>query len=293
MNNNQIKIIKKTMYYLLAIILIIIIFSSLVFVLSIIPPRITTSKNPSVYNLDYEEVEYLTKDNIKIRAWFIPNNKTNATIIIGHGYPFSKDNVLIFASFLVKEYNLLFFDFRSFGESQGRITTVGLKETKDFEASVEYLKSRKELDSERIGAIGFSMSASVFLMSDTKVSAIVAESPYANLDNMVKQSYRMFPGPTKYPFVLTTRLLSKIFFNKYPSEISPAESIKNKQIPILLISGDRDREIPFENTVEIYENSNKETTELWIIKDAGHGQVYFIKGKEYEDKILNFFRKNI
>ena len=54
------------------------------------------------------------------------------------------------------------FDFRYFGESEGAYTTAGLLETRDVQAAVEYVKSRSDVNPERIGAMGFSMSASAF-----------------------------------------------------------------------------------------------------------------------------------
>ena len=168
-----------------------------------------------------------------------------------------------------------------------------LKEQKDVKAAVNYLKSRGDVDSEKIGALGFSLSASTFLITDTDIKAIVAESPYANLDAMISQSYKIFPGFTKIPFVWITRSLAKIVFGMNTEDISPENSIQNLNVPVLLIHGEKDSQIPVENSKKIYELSNKNITELWLVENADHGQVHYLNSEEYEKKILKFFQKHL
>ena len=141
----------------------------------------------------------MAPDNIEISAWLIKSNKTKPTIIVGHGYPFDKGNVLKHATFLYPRYNLLYIDFRSFGQSSGSITTGGLREVQDVKAATAYLKSQGYKPP--YGALGFSMSASTFIMAEDKsIGAIVAESPYATMDEVLKDIYWIFPGPLKIPF---------------------------------------------------------------------------------------------
>jgi len=40
-----------------------------------------------------------------------------------HGYPMDKGNIFGMVSFLAKKYNLLLFDFRAMGKSEGFFTT--------------------------------------------------------------------------------------------------------------------------------------------------------------------------
>ena len=134
------------------------------FFLAIHPPKMGSNRDPSSLNIEYESVSFQTADGLTLKGWFIPHKdkKSDAVIIVGHGYPFSKSDVLSFAPFLHKHYNLLFFDFRYFGESEGRYTTVGWKEQEDVLAALSYLKTRTDINKEKIGAIGFSLSASTF-----------------------------------------------------------------------------------------------------------------------------------
>ena len=274
---------------------IVIAFTILNFFLSTHPLKMGKFRDPSVFGLKYEDVSFKTSDGLRLKGWFISaeDKDSKAVVIVGHGYPFSKSDVLVFAPFLHKHYNLLFFDFRYFGESEGSYTTVGWKEQKDLEAAVKYLKERNDIDSKKIGAIGFSLSAATMLMTKTDIKAVVADSPYSSLDAAIKRSYFIFPGFTKLPFVWVTKLLAKIFLGINVREVSPEDSIKDIGIPVLLIHGDKDSQLPVENSRRIYENSDKNITELWIVKGADHGYSYSLDKREYERRVLEFFDEHL
>ena len=169
------------------VILFIFIFSLLVFLQYIRPTKFTTNVNPSDFNLKYESISFKTKDNLILRGWFIHSNYSNATIIVGHGFPFDKNNILPVTKFLNKHYNLLYYDFRYFGESDGKITTIAYKEQDDFLQAIEYLKKR---NNGSIGILGFSFSAANALLINSKdVKAIVSDSSFSNLYELMKKVY--------------------------------------------------------------------------------------------------------
>jgi len=277
---------KKIFIYVIWIIVFIIIISLYGILISIFPRRYVTDIKPSDIGLKYEEVTLKTADNIKIKAWFIANNKTKNAVIVCHGYPFDKGNVFSFASFLHKDYNLLFFDFRAMGESEGKYTTVGYKEVEDLKAAVKYLK---ENGMENVGALGFSLGGATILMAKSDdIKAIVADSSYANLDLMVDSLYRQFFF-FKYPFVLTTRVLAKLILKIDTKNVSPEIAIRDIKVPVLLIHGKKDSQISVKNSYLLHKANPK--AELWVVEGADHGEAHYVREKEYEKKVLEFFNK--
>ena len=137
---------KTYIIILIVIIAGIFLFSLLTFLLYIKPPKYYSSVKPSDYNLEYEKVSFKTNDGLTLKGWFIPSSHSNATIIVGHGFPFDKGNILPVTKFLNKHYNLFYYDFRSFGESEGKITTIAHKEQEDMLQAISYLKNRKDVD---------------------------------------------------------------------------------------------------------------------------------------------------
>ena len=194
---------------LIFVVLFLIIFSFLIFLMSIHPIKIITNLIPSDLGLKYEEVTFKSADGIKLSGWLIPNNKTKTTIIIMHGYPADKANLLGAAEFLAKDFNVFLFDFRSFGKSEGKYTTVGLLEKNDLIGAIEYLEKEKNIN--KIGLYGFSLGGAVALMASHKnVKAIVTDSAYAKLSHMVEYMYRIF-FVFKYPLVYLTKFYGILF----------------------------------------------------------------------------------
>ncbi len=281
--------LKYTILILQLIVGFIVLFSFLVFLISIKPGKWPVYFTPESLNLKYENATFETSDGLKLKGWLIPGNKSNDTIIVMHGYPTNKADVLPFSMFLLEKFNVFLFDFRGFGESGGKYTTAGYKEIKDFDAAADYLKGRR--DSKNIGALGFSLGASVAIMGkNANIKAIVADSPYSNLNNMIEFMYKNFYF-LKRPFVYLTRAYGKIFFSMDPKDISPEKAIKDINIPVLIIHGKKDNQIPV-NEAYILRNANKKT-ELWILDNAAHGETYALNKEEYEKRVLGFFEKNL
>ena len=286
----MISLISKNMLILIFqfIIGFLILFSFLVFLMSIKPGKWPVYFTPESFNLKYENATFETSDGLKIKGWFIPSDKSNDTIIVMHGYPTNKADVLPFSMFLLKKFNVFLFDFRSFGESEGSYTTAGYKEVNDLDAAVNYIKSRK--DTKNIGALGFSLGGSVAIMNkNSDIKAVVADSAYSNLNNMIEVMYKNFYF-LKHPFVYLTRAYGRIFFKVDPKDVSPENAIKNIDKPVLIIHGKKDTQIPV-NEAYILHNANKKT-ELWIV-EAGHGETYALNKEEYEKRVLEFFEENL
>ena len=130
--------------------------SAWLFYISIRPPKMVSSITPRNLNMPYEQVSFTTADGLSLRGWFILSGKRAAkTLILLHGYPADKGNILPALAFLHADFNLLLFDFRYLGESDGSYSTAGAKEVEDLLAAIRFLKTR---GIEEVGVWGFSMS---------------------------------------------------------------------------------------------------------------------------------------
>lgn len=251
------------------------------------PSRYQKSFTPKLFNLEFEDVIIKTQDNLELSAWFIPNDKSDKAIIVCHGYPASKENVLEMAEFLSKDYNLLYFDFRAMGRSQGNISSVGWNEKKDFRAAVDYLLNR---GIKNIGAFGFSMGAAVILMSDfPEVKCLVSDSSYSNLEEMMYNVYKDY-GMLQYPIVGVMKFWFRLILGFDVAKASPVKVIAQRNIPILLIHGENDSQIPVSHANQLYQANPK--SELWIVPNAEHLTSYIDAIGEYEKRVREFFKNN-
>ena len=273
-------------------------FASFVAFLSYLwPSRFISDITPENLGLQYEEVSFQTSDNVILQGWFIPRQisgqvvdsaESAKTIIALHGWPADKGNILPFLSFLNQTYNLFVFDFRYLGQSEGRYSTVGVKETEDLKAALRYLQSR---GIEEVGVWGFSMGGAVALMtapSSPEIKAIVSEASYASLDRMALEAFRI--PLLKYPLAFTMNLWTKVFFGISLYDVSPVQSARQLQIPVLLIHSTTDRVIPFSHAQLLKEAlKNNPKAEFWFQENLSHGQF----GSEYQQRIQDFFDRNL
>lgn len=180
--------------------------------LTIAPKRQPIWTNPKQeLGLGYEDVEFPAQDGVSLKGWFIPAAQTPAaTAIVVHGWPWNrigtKANDLIgdlpgskpinlfplTKALHEHHYNVLMFDLSNFGESQARIpVTYGLLEKRDLLGAIRYVKSRPEVDSNRIVTVGFSMGGNTVIYTlpeTTDIKAAVAVQP--NTSSVFGERYR-------------------------------------------------------------------------------------------------------
>jgi dipeptidyl aminopeptidase/acylaminoacyl peptidase len=251
------------------------------------PKRYLTPITPKNLNLEYEDVTLQTKDGVALSGWLIPNEDSDSIVIICHGYPADKGDVLQLATFLRDEHNLFLFDFRGLGQSKGG-TTLGDKEKTDVLTAVDYVKKR---GFDKIGAFGFSMGGAVIIMSNSPdLSAAVTDSAFSRLEDMVHVVYENF-GPMRMPFVLLTNLYARLFIGADIKTISPLSKIKNLRFPLFIIHAENDEVIPVRNAYDLHKADTK--NKLWIIPSASHGETYSLRRGEYEEKIRGFFKTHL
>lgn len=266
-----------------------IVFSLYAFYTNIRPEKFSSMITPKDFNKEYENITLYTQDGLKLSAWFLPNKKvSDKAIIILHGYPADKSDLLASYLFLHERYSLLFVDFRYFGESEGKYTTIGIKEVEDVLAAVKFLQERQV---KKIGIFGFSMGGATALMTLSKIDAInavVSQSAYAGLDLMAENQYKYFYF-LKRPLTLLTKMWGKLIFGIDISTMSPRVVIQNIQAPILIIHSKQDDQIPFSHALILRDAlKNNLQAEFWFQDSLIHGEN---SGAGYEKRIIDFFAK--
>lgn len=280
---------KKMEKILILLFAFFIFFSLWGFFWAIRPLRITSNITPKKYHVNYEDVSFLTSDQVLIRGWFIPSAKPKAkTIILMHGYPADKGDILPAMIFLHDEYNLLFFDFRYFGQSGGHYSTIGKNEVLDLLAAIQFLKTK---GIHEVGVWGFSLGGAVALMTAPQapeIKAVISESSYARLDWM---AYEYYPIPLfRYPLGALTRLWGIVFLGYDIKQVSPQKAAENLKIPVLLIHSTRDNVIPFEHALLLEKALNHNPQAKMVFTGDGvHGQFVV----DHEKMVREFFEKNL
>lgn len=284
----------RMLSYLVLSIVFLILFSLYGFWVATHPPKFITNLTPKDLGWEFEDITLTTKDNVKLSAWLVPSiNKSNKVIILLHGYPADKANLLYWAEFLHQDFNLFFLDFRYFGQSHGDLTTIGFHEQKDLEAAIAYLKTH---GFEKTGAMGFSMGGAVAILSASKntgLKTIVSDSAFANLDLMGHEFYQHL-FILKYPLTFLTKVWAQVFLDISPNEVSPEVAAKSVRIPILLIHSKKDQTISFENILRIKKNlQHNPKAEFFFLEEGTHGFLPLPVLEQYQQRVLEFFERSL
>lgn len=289
-NDIIIESMRKAIIILYAILFFVIFSSFWGFYISIRPQKIISSTTPDKLGLRHEAVSFATKDGLELKGWFLPSQAGagSKTIILLHGYPADKGDILTAMSFLNKNYNLLFFDFRYLGQSEGNYSTAGAKEKEDLLAAILFLKSR---GISKVGVWGFSVGGAVALMTapqTPEIKTVISESSYARLDLL---ALRLYPIPLlKYPIGYLVRLWGIIILGIDIKNVAPAESAKALEIPTLIIHSTNDEVIPFEHGLLLKEAlSNNSRAEFWFAENLVHGQF----NPDYQKRVEAFLQKSL
>ncbi len=257
--------------------------------------RIPVEESPAGIALEYEDIEFPSRDaELTMRGWYLASAGSDCIIIMVHGGDMHRAdpdiNMLGVAAGLVKhKYNVLMFDLRGHGESDGERISAGYFEKNDLLGAVDFAIG---LGFERIGVLGFSMGGATALMAaadSPDIDCIVADSCFADLADIMEWEFKArsgFPGYFLSPVLSMVDLLYGVDFTAVrPVAAVPLISPR----PILFIHGAEDTFIPLEHAHRLYQASSGTQNELWIAPGAEHVRAYVADPAGYIDRITAFF----
>ncbi|MED4206813.1 alpha/beta hydrolase [Neobacillus mesonae] len=261
-----------------------------------------TTKNPKDYGLIFEEIQFHSrKDQVRLAGWWIPSASTQSkkTVITAHGYmnERSMDGIegLMLARVLSERgYNVLMFDFRNAGKSKGRTTGLGFFENHDLYAAIDYAIQKKR--QKKIALLGWSMGASTALIAGCEhpaVSAIIADSPFSDLEPFLKENLSYWSKLPKKPFTPIIYHSMRKLLKIDPAEVSPINHVKKaKGKSFLFIHSKADQAIPYNESKSLFQSvSSDNHKELWLTEECQHIHSYPMNKKEYTRRIVLFLDK--
>lgn len=187
-------------------------------------------------------------------------------------------------------YNVLVVEQRAHGRSGGHTITFGIKERFDCLCWINYVNERFH-STTPIVLCGISMGAATVLMTadlslPDNVACIVADSPYSTPAAIIEKvcADRHYPLALCRPFLY----IGAFLFGKFRLSASTAiDSVRNSNVPILLIHGEADDFVPCDMSLEIAANCASRV-EVITFPGAGHGLSYISDPIRYERAVCRF-----
>jgi len=211
--------------------------------------RMKINSFPEGLRLYYEDVEFRSEDGTLLRGWFIPSlnadevayegeqalRRQRPGAVLCHGLGSNRAQLLPMAGYLNRNgYEVLLFDFRNCGLSEGDALSYGLRERKDVLAAVHYLAGRPSVDPKRIAVIGQDVGGVAALGAaalDHSIRAIVIAGVEKDLQTAV--STRLSKVGMIGDFFSTAYVLGyKTYFRAHDRQLSSwelAESLGENQ----------------------------------------------------------------
>lgn len=272
------------------------------------PPRKPLDATPEQYGLRvYDDVSFPSREaDILLSGWYIPAAANGAdpnghTLIFSHGYSQNRLEphlpALALASRLVRKgYDVLMYDFRNAGKSGGNATTVGWKEQEDLLGAIDFVAER--YPDRQISLIGFSMGAVTSLLAagrDSRVRAVVADSPFSCLYEYLAESLPRWTGLPRIPFNWLFLNIIPLMYRANPREVRPYEAVKRmKDRPLLLIHGEKDKTVGFHHSEKLYALlEGQPSARLWLVPEAGHVRCFATCPDEYTEVVVQFLRDHL
>jgi uncharacterized protein len=245
------------------------------------------------------DVTITAKDGAILQAWDIRLQNANGdAVILIHGLSDNRLGMIGYARILLRHgYTVVLPDARAHGASGGNLATYGLLERDDIRRWSDWLISGNQ-PPHCIFGLGESMGAAQLLQAlgpNSHYCAVVAESPFASLREITYDRFGQFfhTGPwlgrTLFrPAVEVAFIYAHAKYGFDLTTVSPEDAVAATTIPVLLIHGQIDQNIPVRHSRLI--QSRNPRVVLWEVPNADHCGPIGAAPSEFENRVIEWFQ---
>ena len=247
---------------------------------AIFSPSRELTRDPSFYDIPFEDVFFSSTDGVKLHGWYLPHHDPLATLIYFHGnlgnIASCVDELYIMHNQI--EANIFIFDYRGYGKSKGRPSEQGIY--KDAVAAYEYLVSQKQVASEKLVGFGRSLGGAVaiYLASQKPLGALVVVSTFTSVRDLVNM---LFP-----------KWLGWVINLCNPVRLPSIQRVAKLTCPILMLHGAHDTMVPAAVGKKLY-NAISNAKMWYNVPGASHNDTFIRGGKKYWYLLKAFIWKTI
>ncbi len=262
------------------------------------------TKNPSLYNMQYEDVRFPARgDGLEIAAWYIPSETNEFAILLVHGRDDSRmyapytegadahaDGYLPFAKVLNDAgYSVLMIDLRGHGQSADSRYYFGLKEYQDVLGAVDWLEGQGFIPG-KIGIQSYSLGSATAVFATAQEPAIGAlwvDSLYADIKSVIDGVWVQESGLPQI-FWPSTRMMISLLYGYDITASRPIDEIGFiAPRPVFMVHCQPDEFIPIAHMDQLIPVAKPVGT--WVIQGCKHAFGYNVAPDEYNQKAVQFF----
>ncbi|GAC1661999.1 MAG: alpha/beta hydrolase [Candidatus Acidiferrum sp.] len=249
------------------------------------------------FDSDWSNVSMSARDGITLRAWHVhPHRGTGDAVILLHGLSDNRLGMLGYAEILLDHgFDLLMPDARSHGASGGPLATYGLLESDDVKRWFTWLQQTAHPTC--IFGFAESMGAAVLLQSlpsESGFCAVAGESPFSNFREISYDRMGQFfhTGPWLGRTILRPVVESAFFYTRWKYHldfglVSPENAVANTHVPVFLIHGQVDSNIPLRHSRRIAARNSG--VSLWEVPSTDHCGAINTAPDQFAKKLFAWF----
>ena len=218
-------------------------------------------------DLPHQDIAFRS-DGLLLKGWLFPTTASRQGLIVYlHGVADNRRSGLGLAHRFVPDgYDVLAYDSRAHGESEGQDCTYGFYEKRDLTRALDAVHA------DRVVLFGASLGAAVALQAapdEPRVRGVIAQSSFSDLETVVRERAPWFATEADVRKALAIAARR----GHFPiAEISPRQAAARIRVPVLLIHGASDRETPAAHSQRIYE-ALAGPRRLLLVPGQGHNDV--------------------
>jgi dipeptidyl aminopeptidase/acylaminoacyl peptidase len=215
-------------------------------------PRLVALTSPESLGLAAQPVHIPGPNGKTLFAWFIPaaGEARTAGIVVMHGWGANAGMMLPSAAPLLDAgLAVLLLDARCHGASGDEAFTSLPRFAQDIEAGLDWLARQRQVDAGRLAVIGHSVGAGAALLSATRrddIRAVISISAFAHphevMRRLLAQNHVPYFGVGWYVLRHVQRVIGARF-----DDIAPVHSMTRVRCPVLLVHGEDDDMVPFDD----------------------------------------------
>jgi fermentation-respiration switch protein FrsA (DUF1100 family) len=249
---------------------------------------------PEDFDLPFEHVTFTARDGLKLGGWLAGEAGRRPTIIFCAGMFGSMDgDTHMLPPFIAAGFDVLQFDWRGHGISDGRRNTLALHETQDLLGAIDFLQAQGV---QRIGLMGFSMGGAVALRvaaDDRRVACVVCDGGFVHIAHALEGFAAERTHLPLKPLLWLVMRLVEVRLGARLDQASPLPHAgRIGPRPALFIHGADDVLVPRADQDALFAACG-EPKSLWRVEGAGHREAYKVAPEEYKRRVLDFFRVNL
>src|SRR5438132_5439847 len=239
-------------------------------------------------DLGARPVEFKSDSGAIVHGWWCPTTTSRGAVLLLPGIRANRLSMVDRARFLRRAgYSVLLIDFQATGETKGDHITFGWKESRDALAAVDFIHHVDP--SARVAISGSSLGGVAALLATPplKVNALILESVYPTIEIATRNRMENYLGAIGRMFAPLFLMQLHRRIGVSPSQLHPIDHIAVVDCPVLIMSGEKDRNTRRADTQILFERA-RSPRQVWFVPDAGHVDLHRAAPHEYETRILAF-----